>query len=287
MNIAWIAGSRKCVRTSWFIYPKELLSRGLQGVEDLQIPLAMKAYVQDAGPVDYSKEWLSMFYRDPIEQLLDDTPFVIRSDLAKKMFDNAQIRRGKKALQIELTDIKKEDADRTPTFDEKLKEEYTGYMKGVLQLGFKPVRKLLKGEDVTFEDMTGSITLGMHLTYWEGLGGKPEGIKGLIGFYRSEYLKSVPSIEIRCKLWTGLAVYLKSAKPKESDANDVGILASVMPYADYLVFDKTMVDLTRDRLHLAEKYNTKIYALSDIDTLLTELEGIGKRESPLLSMCRH
>lgn len=254
--------------------------KGSSGVEDSQIQLAMKAYVEHAGSVDYSKEWLLMYRRDPIKQLLDNFPFIIRFNSVRAIESNDQIRERKKDLKDKLIEIKEADANRTPSFEEKLEEEYAGYIRGVLRLGFKPYERYIKGEDVTFEDTMGSLTLGIPLVLWNNLGGKPDGIKGLLQFYCSDYLKSVPIVEITAKLWAGLAVYLKNAKPKQSDANDIRMIATVLPYADILVLDKTMTNLVRDKLHLHEKYNAKIYNLSEFDALLAELHRIEETECP-------
>jgi len=255
--------------------------RGSQEVEDSQIWLAMKAYVEHACSVDYSKEWPLMFRRDPIKQLLDSRPFVVRFSSAKALGSNEQIRERKEDLKDELVEIKEADSNRTPSFEEKLEEEYDGYIRGILGLGDKPVEKHLKGEDITFEDKMASLRLGIPLAYWNRLGGKPDGIRGLLQFYGSDYLRSVPIVEITAKLWAALAVYLKNAKPKQSDANDIRMIATVLPYADLLVIDTTMTDLVRDKLHLHAEYNVKIYKIREFDGLLTELHRIEQTESPL------
>ncbi len=262
------------------------LSKGIsfrhpRGVEDFQIQLAMKAYMQKAYPVNYSKEWFLMYRCDPIKQLLDNTPFIFRFNWTKTLESNEQIRERKEHLKDKLVKIKKADTNRTPSFEEKLEEEYSGYIRGVLRLGLKPLEKYLKREDTSFEDTMGSLSLGIPLVYWERLGGKPDGIKGLIKFYHSEYLRSVPRVKITAELWAGFAVYLKNARPKQSDANDIRMIATVLPYTDLLVLDTTMTDLVRDRLHLHEKYNAKIYKLSEFDRLTAELHHIQETESPL------
>jgi hypothetical protein len=233
--------------------------KGSQGVKDSQIQLAMKAYVEKDSPVDYSKEWLLMYQRDPIKQLLDNKPFRVRFNSVKTFESNEQIRERKENLKDELEEIKKADSNRTPSFEEKLEEEYIGYIRGIRRLGLEPLTKYL----------------------WERLGGKPEGVKGLIKFYHSEYLRSVPRVEITAKLWAGLAVYLKNAKPKQSDSNDIKMISTVLPYANLVVLDSTMTYLVRDKLHLHEKYNAKIYKLSEFDQPLAELQNIENKESPL------
>lgn len=262
------------------------LSKGISfryplAIEDSQIQLAMKAYVDGVDSVDYSKQWLLMYYRDPIKQLLDDLPFVVRFSGAEKLESNGQVRERKKRLKDKLADIKKADAERTPTFDEKLQEEYVGYVRGIVGLGFKLVDKYLKAEDVTIADTMNSLGFGMRLAFWARAGGKPGDTEGLMRFYASDHLKSVPNVEISAKLWAGFAVHLKGAKPKGSDSTDIRMIAAVLPYADLLILDKTMTDLTRDRLMLHEKYGAKIFSFADFEALCAELDRIDKGESPL------
>ncbi|MDH4223955.1 MAG: hypothetical protein OEV55_10520 [candidate division Zixibacteria bacterium] len=262
------------------------LSRGVrflthQNAEDFQIQLAMKAYIENSVSVDYSKEWYNIYSGDPIKQLLNCDSHVFRFSWSKKIRDNEHIRERKRFMKDKLRRIKAKDASRTPTFEEKLNEEYNGYITGILKLGFLPYTKEINGKIYFFKNMMGWSILSRHLAYWERLKGQPAGIKEILRFYRSEYLRSVPSIEIQAKLWAGFAVYLKSAKPKESDANDIAILATVLPYADFIILDKTIADLARDRLHLDKKYNTKIYKLSETDKLVLELQQIEKIENPL------
>jgi hypothetical protein len=265
------------------------LSRGIrfrtrQNVEDFQIQLAMKAYIENSVPVDYSKEWYNIYVGDPIKRLLNDDSRVFRFNWSKKIENNEQIRERKRIMKDELKRIKAKDASRTPSFEEKLNEEYNGYITGILRLGFWPYTKLVNGKIHFFKDMMGSSILSRQLAYWERFRGEPEGMKGLLRFYRSEYLRSVPSIEIQAKLWAGFAVYLKRAKPKESDAKDIAILATVLPYADFIILDKTIADLTRSKLHLDNKYNTKIFNSREINQLALELEQIEKSENPLCNL---
>lgn len=260
------------------------LSKGISfksplAIEDSQIQLAMKAYVDGADSVDYSKQWFLMYYRDPVEQLLE--PFVVQFSRADKPQNNDQVRGRKTRLRDELADIKTADAQRTPTFDEKLQEEYVGYVRGILGPAFKLFEKCLKGDDVTIEDIMNSMGLGIRLALWERLGGKPDHINGLMRFYASDHLKSVPNVEISAKLWAGFAVHLKGAKPKGSDSTDIRMIAAVLPYADLLILDKTMTDLTRDRLMLHEKYGAKIFSFADFEALCAELDRIDENESPL------
>lgn len=245
------------------------LSRGIrfrtrQNVEDFQIQLAMKANIENSVPIDYSKEWYNIYLGDPIKRLFNDDSYVFRFNWSKNIQDNEQIRERKRTLTNELKRIKTKDASRTPTFEEKLNEEYNGYVTGILKRG-----------------STMLSVLSRHLSYWERLKGQPEGMKGILRFYGSEYLRSVPSIEIQAKLWAGFAVYLKSSKPKESDANDIALLSTVLPYADFVILDKTITDLARNRLNLDSKYKTRIFNSSEIDKLVLELDQIEKSENPL------
>jgi len=254
-------------------------------VENCQMQIAMEAYVQRAKPVDYSKEWAQMYYQSPIAQLLDETPFVLRLDWAHGLGSHGEMRARKKRLKDKLAGIKKADSSRTPSFEQKLEEEYQGYIRGMYKLGLGPLGKSLIGQSPTPEEgLVATMTLGMHLVFWEKANGTPAGVTGLAQFYGSEYFRSVPRIEITAKLWAAPAVYLKRAKAKGSDAADIDMISTVLPYADLLVLDKTMADLVRDRLHLDEQYDVTVFDLSDFDELVSALEALERRDSPLKDM---
>jgi|GEM_PF-1025428 len=256
--------------------------RSPSGIENSQMQIAMKAHVQNAESVDYLKEWAHMYHQDPITQLLQKNPFVVRFNWAEAAESYEERRERKRRLRDKLTGVKQADSIRTPSFEQKLEEEYQGYINGTYKLGLKPLERRLVGKSPTPEEgLTAAMTLGMHLVFWEKAEGKPDGISGLAQFYRSQYLRSVPRIEITAKLWAALAVYLKRAKAKGSDAADIAMISTVLPYADFLLLDKTMTNLVRDRLRLDGKYNATVFDMSDCDELLAELETIEKRESPL------
>ena len=78
------------------------LSKGIrfvhpQGVENLQIQLAMNSYLQNAGSVDCGKEWLYVYNDDPIQKLLSDTHFIYRFNWLRNIEDNERIRERKKS----------------------------------------------------------------------------------------------------------------------------------------------------------------------------------------------
>lgn len=99
---------------------------------------------------------------------------------------------------------------------------------------------------------------------------------GFDEFIWSEALHDVPFIDVFCSLYAAMATGLPERKHRESDFDDVVVLATVIPYCDVVTTDNSMKDLCF-RAALPEKYKVELFAprRSDVELLISRLCSIG------------
>lgn len=252
-----------------------------QRIEDWQTAMATRAFIKKEDKIDYQCKWLYIFSNDPIIELAKEDPFIVsvNRDYSDEEID--KMRYQKEALRQELIRIKEKEKNIKISFDKQLEREYEGHLFGILKLGANMLTYILKGQIPSSEAFWGCLNLGLPLVWWKEYGGKPEGLQGLATFYRSKQFKEIPSIEIKCKLNAALATYNKDDIPKLSDWADIGMISSILPYAQFIILDKTMANLITQKLGLDKKYNAKIFTSKQHDLLMRELNELSRKPSPL------
>ncbi|KKQ66882.1 MAG: hypothetical protein US89_C0022G0005 [Candidatus Peregrinibacteria bacterium GW2011_GWF2_38_29] len=252
-----------------------------QRIENWQTAMAMRAFIKKEDKIDYQSKWLHIFSNDPIVELAREKPFIVSvsRDYSDEEID--KMRYQKEALRQELIRIKEKEKNVKISFDKQLEREYEGHLFGILKLGANMLTYILKGQIPSIEAFMGYLNLGLPLTWWKEYNGKPEGLPGLSTFYRSKQFKEIPFIEIKCKLNAALATYNKDDIPKLSDWIDVGMISSILPYAHFIILDKTMANLITQKLRLDKKYNAKIFSPKQHNLLMEELNEISQKPSPL------
>lgn len=98
---------------------------------------------------------------------------------------------------------------------------------------------------------------------------KLEAVRSHCEFLLSEYHHQLPYIWIKSVLFTHLIQ--RPNKIKSSDNLDITWASAYLPFVDYAVTDKTFCTLLKSS-GLAEKYNTKVYDISTLSLLLSEIK---------------
>lgn len=232
-----------------------------QAIEDLLVTRFMKAFINKEQEIVLSYQ--DVFYKDPIRELQSDKPFIIYVNTAR-LQTIEQVKLGKDKICKSFELIRQEAQNNKETFEERLQNEYTGYMKGQMQLGANLWLKISTGQQPTFEDVLGSMTLGMHLNCWKNYGGNPGGLPGLVGFYNSDIFKKIPCIDISCKLLTKIIV--SNASIESGDSMDTQLISAYLPFCNIMITDRKMKNRIKE-LKLDKEYETDVYALDDYDKI--------------------
>lgn len=84
-------------------------------------------------------------------------------------------------------------------------------------------------------------------------------LKKIIKFANSRYFRRIPMVDIYSRMWTKLLNDFPNRTIKNSDATDVEIISTYLPYVDLLATDSFMTNLVKE-LRLDKKYQTIIFS---------------------------
>ena len=92
----------------------------------------------------------------------------------------------------------------------------------------------------------------------------------VLNFFQSEYNTELPVNDISCTLY---AERLASNEDlKDSDKTDIDNIASFLPYVNYMLIDKAMIDKV-EKHGLDKKYQVKLFRLKDISDIIAEIRA--------------
>lgn len=252
------------------------ISRGIStnyysGIEDIQIQRAMKVFINGEDSVIFP--WEDLFLRDPIEEIERNDPFIISVRFTVPKKETLERIKVKKSIAKDWEQIRRKNLRDKESFNDRVKAEFNGRINVILKVLTKLIYKRQRGIRILTRDIIQvSEIAGKPLSWWNHYDGKKDefgGLRGLIEFYKSEYFRKIPSVFIYTQLLAKMTTDHEKIKP--SDIMDVNQIASILPYAQYMVLDGPMRDKVVYKLKLDKKYNTKIIRINELEDLLNSI----------------
>jgi len=210
------------------------------------------------------------FHGDPVEELVRSNArrFSIRFDAASA---EARTRR----IAVTLASASELEAARCTvlaaghTFESQVATEEDGYAEFV-RIRFAEFQSKLASGVLTQDDFWGAQGVLMYRRMWADLGGTPEGMEGMLKFFRSQHYKRLPTTRISSLLYADLLTNADRTI-KKSDVMDVQLLPVAIPISHYVLTDANMVDRIQRR-GIDAAWGTKVYSMRTADALLAELQ---------------
>lgn len=240
-----------------------------QGIEDFLIAEFMKNYIDKIKEISLSYE--SLFYENPIRELEKalNKPFIINVHSSIPEIVNKR-KKAKIDLHRELEDLRKQKVIADITFEQEREKEFKGIIEGHLKLIRKFEVKLINNT-IDVWDFLGAIGILYYKRLWNDYKGQPSGFQGLTQFFLSDYFKQIPLEEIICNLYAKL---MTSTTPiKSGDSMDIEQIATVLPFFDFIITDKTMKYYI-ESLNYHKKYNVKVLALKNFEEIESFFERL-------------
>ena len=228
-------------------------------IEEKQMYIFMKSYVNNSKTV--SLFYKDIFLSDPIKELYKksrQTYYVtIKFPI---LFGEDKVKENKTKLNENLEKQRQANVRNKITFDQQLENEYTGGLSALYILQNKFFKREFVDQFDDYNSYCGVQLLNQQLYLWETLVKKSKDYAGLELFYNSDYYKSMPRMNISCKLYAKL---MTNKQPiKSGDYMDLHHASSILPYVDMYITDKAMSHLLRSYM-FDELYNTKICYIGD------------------------
>lgn len=231
----------------------------LLAIHDNQFCIFMHAFVQKQGSVIIS--YREAFDDDPVEELKETLrrPYFITTN-SPLLFGEAYRKRLKNNLYQAVDAQRARNVKSNITFEQQLENEFLGDIKGLSNLVGQFLIGQFKDEEDQFNATCGAVNLGNQLTMWKSVCGQPEGVEGLMTFYRSSYYRAMPYTNLSCNLFARMMT--NKQQIRSGDLMDIKHVSTLMPFSDIFITDKAMSAFLRKR-KLDEQYGTTVCYIGD------------------------
>ncbi len=248
------------------------LDHGL-AIKDKQVFLGMDAFV--GGSDEVVVPWMTFFRRDPIEELeeIDQQGFFVRVGPAgAPVAQSLRKSRREQAEEFERWRVENQAALRT--FEDQLKIELQADARVLIKQISEWVEHAVKGQPPKLDDVLGMSGVGLHRSHWARIGGKPEGLKGMVEYFLSPQHAAIPENRVKSVLWADIVT--GNERVRSSDPGDVDLLPHALGVAHFVVTD---IPARRRVLRrgLDSELNVQVFSMRELLELIKILESLEPR----------
>lgn len=220
-----------------------------------QNKIAMEAFVKGDKEVEYS---FSDLFDDLIQTL---TPMF--DELNKSGVSKVGTPRAFKALSADIVDdwkvLRREAKAKKQTLEDRREEELLGMHDALLSA--------MKGTD----ERKRKNLVDHYLRKWKRVSGSSDPNQ-MLDFFKSEYYKSIPYVEIYAWLISDLIT--GEEELRVSDYFDAIMIPMMLPFADFMLIDRSMKHRITNKLRLLRPkgpYDCKLITLSELGKILDSI----------------
>jgi len=179
-------------------------------------------------------------------------------------------RESKRALVEQLQATNRID---TPSFEEVLKRQKMSFISARFLLPARNVQRAFReGRFPSVVDIENADSGHSLLTEFRRLTSTDRPFQE---FLLSDEMLSAPFIDVFCSLYAALDVHAKGRRPRESDFDDVPILATAIPYCTLVAMDAGMKDLChKARLHETYAFESYCPKTDDVERLTERVASL-------------
>jgi hypothetical protein len=236
-------------------------------IKESQLIKAIKSYSKTK---DVELTYLDAFHRDPVTHLKNKNGFIFSIVIEPTQLE-INTRKIIKQKNIEELQSVKDEFYKDKEFASKINDELNGHFIAISHL--IGMYKYKKENDIPLSEVENLQILHMlnrPLSFWNEE--QKSGLSGYLDFLKSNDYKQLPYVDINARMVTDL--FTSKRKSLEiGDPTDISNLSTLLPYCDYVLTDRDQMNRIK-RLGLDKKYDTKVFALSNINDLFSDLEKI-------------
>ena len=242
----------------------------LLAIHDNQFRIFMRAFVQNQNSVTIS--YREAFDDDPVEELKETLrgPFFITVN-SPLLFGEAYRKKLKNNLHQAADVQRAKNVKTNVTFEQQLENEIRGDIEGLSILVRQFLTGQFKDEEDQFNATCGAVNLGSQLIMWENVCGRPEGLEGLMTFYRSSYYRAMPYTNLSCNLFARMMT--DKQQIRSGDLMDIKHVSTLMPFSHIFITDKAMSAFLRKR-KLDQQYGTTVCYIGDTQVISEFFSGL-------------
>jgi hypothetical protein len=206
-------------------------------IKEIQMQQEMKAYIN--GDKEIAVSYKDVFYRDPVEALMEIKDFSISIDFpsTREEIDNSI--KEKKQTNEQIETLRQDRVSKGITYEQQLEQELIGQLQAMDQAQKQFGNKIMTGAVPALKDFLQLEIIWMKpLQFWKECSGDQENLEEFVKFFNSNFWQSMPKIDISSKLWAKITT--STTKVKSGDSMDIEQLASVIPYCNFVITDRKM-----------------------------------------------
>lgn len=245
------------------------LDHGL-AIKDKQVYLGMDAFV--AGSEEIVIPWMTSFRRDPIAELedVDRQGFFVRVGPAgSPVAQSLRKSRREQAKKFEQWRVENRAVRRT--FEEQLKAELGADARFLINQVTGWTERALKGEALTQDDYLSMVGVGLYRSHWERIGGKPDGLTGIVKYFLSPQHEAIPENRVKSILWADIVT--GNDRVRSSDPGDVDLLPHALAVAHFVVTDiPARLRVLRRGLHT--ELGVQVFSSRELPELISILQAL-------------
>ena len=263
-----------------------MLSEGLsfkhsQSIEDFQIFRALRGFIGGNRSVDHRRYWQDAFQKETVHAIMKKRSSVVFKGvlaLAEKhrvALPRGAARRtaGPESLSTRLR-IRYDEASLKT--EQRLQERSTRHLRDLVRLGMKYRSRMGDAQKGSLDGFWAAQKIDLAVSLWNHYGGKPEGLEGLVSFFKSEDFENVPAIKIKRDIWNAFSMNHEEGLRRVTGPADVTIISSILPYADIMILGRKMTDVLRDTLSLNVEFDTEMYGVDEHDLIMAAFQEIAR-----------
>ena len=251
-----------------------------QHVIETQTYRAMQAYARGRDMIELN--YTEAFTEDPIKELAErDT--LIRVDLMPPAEQLAETRATNARTAASMERLRQQQIASKVTLAEQIEHELDGERYAAIELMRRVLAPMSRGEEPSSID---DLLKYLHVVarparqlgeMLEEATGKRDDFNDLLAFFRSDYYRTLPGPRIRAELFARKMV---GAEPiKASDVMDMHQISAFLPFALYVVLDKSMARKI-EQARLDQRYGVRVFTRRTLPALVDELHAIAGGRTP-------
>jgi hypothetical protein len=268
-----ISNNKKIVEKSREIQAQMSLGISLNfyaAVEHLQIQRMMRAVINKKHEVEFS--WKDIFADDPIRTIDKNDKFIVSVRISQSQEQIDEQIRVHKSIAQDWEALRQDARKNKRSYEITLAREFKGTAEAIVHVMVNIAAKTIHKLPISAKEYMQSVDLvGTPLSWWEHYSGKKDVLTEVLSFYASGEYSQIPFVNIGTRLLSELVSGNESVSP--SDVMDIHHMATVIPYASFMVVDKRVGNRLEGRTQLLKDYPVKLLKLKEVLPLLESLDN--------------
>lgn len=239
-------------------------------VEQLQVQRMMEAVIKQQAEVEFP--WKDIFADDPIRTIDKNDEFIVTVHIPQSQEQIDEQIRVHKDIARDWEALRQDARAKKRDYEATLVNEFKGTAEAIVHVMANIAAKTIHKLPISQQEFEQSVDIaGTPLSWWEHYSGKQNALTDVLSFYRSREHTQIPYVNVGTRLLAELVS--GNEAPSQGDVMDIHHMATVLPYATYMVVDKRVRNRLEGRTQLLKEYSVKLLKWQELLPFLESLDN--------------